>query len=105
MTLPPQHKLGAATRYFDFGIHAEIDAFTCGVRLAFEWVGGFRPIAEAHVDGASKEARYTNQVKRREQQFETRAQETLLIDIAQRRESQTGGEVCHLRLCARDDSR
>ena len=52
-------------------------------------------MAEAHAIGASKEATCANQVKRREQQFETRAQETLLIDIALRCESQTAGEVCH----------
>jgi hypothetical protein len=37
-------------------------------------------MAEAQVDGASKEARCANQANRREQRFETRAQETLLID-------------------------
>jgi hypothetical protein len=65
-------------------------------------VGGFRPTAEAHAIGESKEATCANQAKRREQQSETRAQETLLIDISQRRESQIVGEVCHLSRRAKD---
>jgi len=54
-------------------------------------------MAEAHAIGASKEATCANQVKRREQQFETRAQETLLTDIAQRRESHFVAATCHQR--------
>ena len=58
-------------------------------------MGGFRRDGRSPCDGASKEATYANQVKRRGQQLEPRAQETLLIDISQRRESQIVGEVCH----------
>ena len=57
--------------------------------------GRFSTSGRSPCDGASKEATCANQVKRREQQLEPRAQETLLIDIALRRESQTAREVCH----------
>ena len=82
---------------FDFDIAAEVDAFTCGVRRAFEWVGGFRRDGRSPCDGASKEATCANRVKRREQQLEPRAQETLLVDIALRCESHSVAATCHQR--------
>jgi len=42
---------------FDFDIAAKVDAFTCGVRRAFEWVGGFRPMAEAHAMAQARKQR------------------------------------------------